>query len=112
MNNPHRSKEDIADAIYNKFGGELKHEIIEDAITAICSFIEERIIANMDISIHNFGTISTYLFHGHPAPNFATGEMGKIEPFRLVRLRASIALRKILKERQDHLRSSKSQKNS
>lgn len=65
----------------------------------VCEEIKSAIIKDEMISVKNFGTISTYLYHGHQGYNVHTKKVEYVKPIRVVKFHPHAAFSKLIKER-------------
>jgi len=72
---------EIVDRVYRRFGNALPRNVINDAVAVLCGIMADSLKKNETISIHNFGTVHTYTFHGHKGVDISSGEVQYVEPF-------------------------------
>lgn len=95
------NKKSLAKKIQKKLGFALKQRLIRDAVLAICSKMEEKLIADQAISVENFGTLSPYTFHDHDGMNIATGQIERVPSFRTVKFHPHATFLVLLSQRRD-----------
>lgn len=92
-------RHNISLKIYSKLNGAIPQKRIHDAINIICDSIKEDILEGKSVSVHNLGTFSPFLFHGHKGLNVATGNIENHEPFKTVKFRPHSTFSKMISER-------------
>lgn len=95
------TKQKIISRIRKRFGKKLSPLLIHDAVIVICDMLVDELAANRVVSVHNFGSLSPYEFHGHRGINVATGRVEEVRPFRTVKFRPHVSLKKILSCRRE-----------
>ncbi|HVI43189.1 MAG TPA: HU family DNA-binding protein [Anaerovoracaceae bacterium] len=97
-------KKKLVSLIYKRLGGALSKKSIYDAVSVINDSIIESLLDNKTVSVNNFGTFSTYLFHEHEGLNIASGDRQLVKPFRAVKFRAHSNLSALIEQRKDKFR--------
>lgn len=93
------TRKDISKAIHKRINLSLKESQIHDVCSIIYEFLIEEIRNDRAVSVHNFGTFSPYLFHGHLARDVVTGQLIHTLPFRTLKFRPHVVLTALLEQR-------------
>ncbi len=91
-----KTKKQIVAAINKKLGKALHPQAIADAVNVVLDLLIEELINDQSFSVHNFGTFSPYMFHGHKGMNISTGEMQDVPPTRMVKFHPHVGFTTIL----------------
>lgn len=91
----------IVGRIYERFGKALPKNVINDAVAVLCGIMADGLKKNETISIHNFGTVHTYTFHGHRGVDISSGEIQYVEPFVTVKFVAHDNFNVLLNNKRD-----------
>lgn len=94
-------RREIKVKIYNRLNGVIKQQDIGNVISVLCDVIEDELVHNRAVSIKNFGTLSTYLFHGHKGFNVTNREVNEVLPFKSVKFRPHIKFSELVRARRD-----------
>lgn len=97
-------KRKLTEAIYNRLGGAISKSSIYDALGVINDSMVDMIVDNKTISVHNFGTLSPYVFHGHKGLNINSGHLQEVKEFKTVKFRAHHTLMLLLEQKKDKFR--------
>lgn len=95
------TKKVIANKIHQTLGMALNKRIIQDAINAICTTLQDNIERDQAVSVENFGTMSPYVFHSHAGMNIATGELRQVPAFHTVRFHPHFIFLELLSRRRE-----------
>lgn len=106
------SKLQITDAIYEKLDKAIPKLVIYDVITIVSEYIESELKKDRIVSIDNFGTFSTHLFHEHEGLDISTGKMQKVESFRSIKFHAHENFRKLLTRKREKFQKKKKNRRS
>lgn len=95
-------KKTLAKRLQKKMGCALKRRLLWDAVLAISSKMEEKLICDQAISVEHFGTLSPYIFHSHNGINIASGQIERIDSFRTVKFHPHTTLSFLLSQRREN----------
>jgi len=97
------NKQKLIDAIYKKLDGVVTKNHIHDVINIVCDWVAEELIANRSVTIKNFGTLSSYIFHGHDAVNIGTRIREYVPEFWSVKFRSHHVFKRLVRRRRKSL---------
>ena len=98
----------IIEKIYRRFGNALPRNVIKDAVAILCDNMADSLKKSEPISIHNFGTIHTYTFHGHKGVDISSGKVQYVEPFITAKFVAHDNFNVLLDNKRDHFKTNNS----
>ena len=80
------NRKELSTSVYNRLNKVVPKRLIYDIINIMVDDMTDKLAEGKSISIDNFGTLSTYLRHGHDALNVATNSVEYVPPRRNIRL--------------------------
>lgn len=95
------SKRKLASLIFKRLNKSIAKNSIYDAIGIINESIINRIVNNEAVSVDNFGTLSSYLFHQHKGMNVASGQQQIVKSFKTVKFRVHSTFEDLVEQRKD-----------
>ena len=101
-------RSDIIDKVHNRFDGEIPKLIINDAIEIICEHLSDSLVNDQSVSIHNFGTLHTFILSGHLGTNVVSGELQYVKPKKNVRFSPHVTLTKLVEEKKSFFKGDNS----
>lgn len=99
-------KKQITEEIYNRLDGAISTKELYYVVSLITKEITDIILRQESISIKNFGTLSSYLFHGHKGFNVATRTVEYVEPFKTVKLYVHVGFKSLLQKNREKFNKS------
>jgi nucleoid DNA-binding protein len=95
------TKKQLTNLLYQRLSGTIAKKHLNSAITVICEFLLEKLIANQAVSVENFGTFSPYTQPSHMGFNVAKGRLQQVKAFLTVRFRPHVAFVKMVRQWRD-----------
>jgi nucleoid DNA-binding protein len=90
------SKKDLVARIQKRLGGTLPRRDISDAVAVLFELLEKDVVADRAVSVHNFGTLSPYLYPSRWARDVVSQEMRYTSPVRTVKFHAHVSFTEIV----------------
>lgn len=94
-------KKDIINKLFLKLNKQVEKSIIEEIISSMIDFIISEIDNDRDVSVKNFGTLSSYLYQSHCSVNINTKIRRMTKAFKNVRLHPHVSFRSLLSANRD-----------
>ncbi len=93
------NRKELSSLVYKRLNETVPKRLIYDIINIMVDDMSNKLADGESISIDNFGTLSTYLRHGHDALNVSTNSVEYVHPRRNIRLIAHSTLDALIQNR-------------
>jgi nucleoid DNA-binding protein len=92
--------------LYERLGRAIPIRVVRSAVDVLLDEIAGCLVQDVPVTIRNFGTLSPFQYHGHPAQHVGTGRMVEVKAFRSVKLHGAEAFLRLLSERREQFEKS------